>query len=177
MTEKSYLEGTMRTSNIFILPFLLTSAEKSFSADVEFESIVPVICEIEVQPPPPLSDSIILPSIGKSKVSPAIINVKSNSNNEKKISVSNIRVISGSVETYSGSGLFSNPVTQQMLLWNVKEVDQDTIPSPLDFNNSHQLYGKSNNMSQGKKFAIAPLIIGTPKSGTIKISATITAHC
>lgn len=175
--KKTDLKDTMRPIYIFILPFLITSAEKSFSADVEFETIVPTTCEMEIKLPPPLSNSIIIPSVGISKVSPVIINVKSNSNNERKISLSNSRVISGSVETYMGSGVFNNPITPSMILWTTQKVDQGTTPSPLDFNNSYQLYGKSDNISQGKEFAVAPLIIGTPKSGSIKISTTITAHC
>ena len=161
-----------------VLALALATPLSSLAADVEFESTVAETCELVITAPQ-TKDNIMLE--GKtSGLAPLLAAVKTNSTKDRTISITNVRPISGTMETGYQTGIFTKPMNATTYGWYTKEVDVSSPPAAVDFdwNSDRQQVTSIPKLSAGKQFAIVPGIryrrVG---SGTIKVAATITAKC
>jgi hypothetical protein len=160
-----------------VLALALATPLSSLAADVEFESTVPETCTITVSAP--TTKNSILLNGGSSNIEPALVHVTTNSGKDRKVTISNVTAISGKGETTPGSGIYSRSLRGSQYTWMMKEVDVSATAQTYDFDYDNDVYDKSgtDTMSAGKKFAIAPALRVNTNSGTVKVSATLTAVC
>ena len=161
-----------------VLALALATPLTSLAADVEFETTVAETCELVITAPQ-AKNNIMLEN-KTSGLAPVLAAVKTNSGKDRTISISNVRAISGTMETGYQTGIFTKPITPTTYNWFTQEVDVNNPPTSLNFDwNTHRRQRDSiPKISSGKQFAIVPGIqyrrVG---SGQIKVAATITATC
>ena len=161
-----------------VLALALATPLSSLAADVEFESTVAETCEITISAP--TTKNSILLNGGSSNIEPALVKVKTNSGKDRTVQISNVTAVSGMGETARGSGIFTRPLRGSQYTWMMKEIDATAasgITYDFDYDNDQYSKNGTDKMTAGKQFAIAPALRVNSKSGSIKVSATLTAVC